>query len=203
MLNYGSRNHPKCVGWNTWSQNLSKIELGGDLEATWKPPLCRGDPKTSFLPIWAPLWDPIWGSVLAHVGVRFLIFLWDVFWMAVLSIWGHFGSIVGVFVGTFLEARLNLHIKHDMHENICIYCGLAMSEPLENWLCWRLWGSFWDAFKGSCFGRASGPHFDDFGSLLGFLLDTILVTFGVPFLDRFSEGFQDSRAGLELRGFGG
>ena len=38
--------------------------------------------------------------------------------------------------------------------------------------------------------------------LLGSLLETILGTFGVPFLDRFSEGFQDSpkvKVGLEWR----
>ena len=39
---------------------------------------------------------------------------------------------------------------------------------------------------------AFGAHFGDFGSLLGSLLETILVTLGVPFLHRFSEGFQDS-----------
>ena len=37
-----------------------------------------------------------------------------------------------------------------------------------------------------------GAHFGDFGSLLGSLLETILVTFGVPFLDRFSEDFRGS-----------
>ena len=58
-----------------WSQNLSKIDPGGGLEATWEPPLCRGDPKTSFLMILAPLWDPIWGPVLAHFGYHFLVFL--------------------------------------------------------------------------------------------------------------------------------
>ena len=48
---------------------------------------------------------------------------------------------------------------------------------------------------------AFGTHFDDFGSLLGSLLETILLTFWVPFLHRFSEGFQDSpkvRVRLEL-----
>ena len=41
-----------------------------------------------------------------------------------------------------------------------------------------------------------GPHFCDFGPLLGSLLETILVTFGVPFLHRFSKVFQgQSRAG--------
>ena len=42
------------------------------------------------------------------------------------------------------------------------------------------------------FGKASGTHFDDLGSLLGSVLETILGTFGVPFLHRFSEGFRDS-----------
>ena len=52
------------------------------------------------------------------------------------------------------------------------------------------------------FGKALGTPFGDLGSLLGSLLETILGTFGVPFLHRFSEGFQDSpkvRGGLEWR----
>ena len=56
------------------SQNTPNIDLEGGLEAAWEPPLCRGDPKTSFLPILAPLGDPIWGSVLAHFGYIFLVF---------------------------------------------------------------------------------------------------------------------------------
>ena len=44
----------------------------------------------------------------------------------------HLGPILGVFWGTFLEACLNLYVNRDMHENISIYYGLAMSEPLEN-----------------------------------------------------------------------
>ena len=49
---------------------------------------------------------------------------------------------------------------------------------------------------------AFGAHFGDFGSLLGSLLETILVTFGVPFLDRFSEDFRGSpkvKGGLEWK----
>jgi len=48
------------------------------------------------------------------------------------------------------------------------------------------------------FGKAPGPHFGDLGSLLGSVLETILGTFGVPFLRRFLEGFQglpESRVG--------
>ena len=52
--------------------------------------------------------------------------------MAFLTIWVHLGPILGAFLGTFLEACLNLYVKRDMHENISIYRGLVMSEPLEN-----------------------------------------------------------------------
>ena len=44
----------------------------------------------------------------------------------------HLGPILGAFWGTFLEACLNLYINSDMHENVTIYYGLAMSEPLGN-----------------------------------------------------------------------
>ena len=85
------------------SQNLSKIDLGGDLGATWEPPLRRGDPKTSFLTIWAPFWDPIWGPVWAHFGHHFLMFslirlldgiftdlgsIWTLFWDPFLGLVG-------------------------------------------------------------------------------------------------------------------
>ena len=69
------------------SQNTSKIDLEGGLEAAREPPLCGGDPKTSFWAILAPLWDPIWGPVLAHVGHRFLMFFWSAFLLALASIW--------------------------------------------------------------------------------------------------------------------
>ena len=36
-----------------WSQNLSKIDPGGGLEATWEPPLKQGVSKISFLMTWA------------------------------------------------------------------------------------------------------------------------------------------------------
>ena len=77
-----------------------------------------------------------------------------------------------------------------------------MSEPWENFLFRTLLESLLDAFWGPYFGKAPGPHFDDLGSLLGFLLETILGTFGVLFLHRFSEGVQDSpkvKVGLEVK----
>ena len=42
-----------------------------------------------------------------------------------------------------------------------------------------------DVFLEPSFESALGTHFDDFGSLLGSLLETIWVTFGVPFSQRF------------------
>ena len=38
-----------------------------------------------------------------------------------------------------------------------------------------------------------GAHVGDFGSLLGFLLETILVTFWVPFLHRFLDTLERSK----------
>ena len=102
------------------SQNTSKIDLEGGLEAAREPPLYGGDPKTSFLAILAPIWDPIWGPVLAHFGHRFFVFFymssgWHVWRFGV-----HVGPIFGSFWVTFLEACLNLYVNRDMHENISI-----------------------------------------------------------------------------------
>merc|ERR1711907_777214 len=57
-----------------WSQNLSKIDPGGSLEATWEPPLKQGASKTSFLTILAPFWDPLWDQFGVILGIIFLTF---------------------------------------------------------------------------------------------------------------------------------
>ena len=79
------------------SQNTSKIDLEGGLEAAREPPLCGGDPKTSFWAILAPLWDPIWGPVLAHFGHRFLMFFLYVFWMVFLRFGVRLDPILAAF----------------------------------------------------------------------------------------------------------
>ena len=56
------------------SQNLSKIEPGGALEASWEPPLKQGASKTSFLTIWAPFWDPLWDHFGPILGIIFWMF---------------------------------------------------------------------------------------------------------------------------------
>ena len=58
-----------------WSQNLSKIDPGGGLEATWEPPLKQGASKTSFLTILAPFWDPLWDQFGVILGISFLMFV--------------------------------------------------------------------------------------------------------------------------------
>ena len=70
-----------------WSQNLSKIDPGGALEATWEPPLKQGASKTSFLTILAPFWDPLWDQFGLILGIIFWAFFWDGFLMALASIW--------------------------------------------------------------------------------------------------------------------
>ena len=55
----------------TWSQNLSKIDLGGGLGATWEPPLKQGGSKTSLLTILAPIWDPLWDQFGIMLGIIF------------------------------------------------------------------------------------------------------------------------------------
>ena len=79
------------------SQNTSKIDLEGGLEAAREPPLCGGDPKTSFLAILATLWDPIWGQVLGHFWNRFLTF----FICFLDGMFGDSGSIWALFGGSF------------------------------------------------------------------------------------------------------
>ena len=56
-----------------WSQNLSKIDPEGGLEASWEPPLKQGASKTSFLMILAPIWDPLWDQLGFILGLSSLM----------------------------------------------------------------------------------------------------------------------------------
>ena len=70
-----------------WSQNLSKIDPGGGLEASWEPSLKQSASKTSFLAILAPFWDPLWDQFGPILRIICLIFFWNGFLMALASIW--------------------------------------------------------------------------------------------------------------------
>ena len=61
-----------------WSQNLSKIDPGGGLEASWEPPLKQGASKTSFLMILAPFWDPLWDHFGLILGIIFFAAFFEV-----------------------------------------------------------------------------------------------------------------------------
>ena len=61
-------NGPKMV------PNLSKVDPGGGLEASWEPPLKQDASKTSFLTILAPFWDPLWDQFGLILGIIFWMF---------------------------------------------------------------------------------------------------------------------------------
>ena len=54
--------------------------------------------------------------------------------------------------------------------------------------------NFFDVFLEPHFGMVFGTHFDDFGSLLESLLETMSVTFRVPFLHRFLGSLKASKS---------
>ena len=59
----------------TWSQNLSKIDPGGALEATWEPPLKQGASKDLTFDDFGSILGPPLAPVWAHLGYHFLCFL--------------------------------------------------------------------------------------------------------------------------------
>ena len=167
-----------------WSQHLSKIHPGGALEATWEPPSKQGASKTSFLTILAPFWDPLWNHFGFIWGIIFLIFL-SAFLKALASIW------------------IPKHLQNETWEGV----------KTKSWNCLILFLfiTLWphsgvlkivtfDAFLEPSFGMPVGGHFGDFGSLLGSLLETILVTCWVPFLHCFLDPLKVSKSALKESG---
>ena len=165
-----------------WPHNLSKIDPGGALEATWEPPLKQGASKTSFFTIFASFWDPLWDHVGLILGIIFLMFFWSGFLMALASIWAPKTP------PKWDPKGCQRHIL-SKSENRALAYTRARSRGV--------WGTenhhFFDVFLEPCFGMVFGTHFCDFGSLLGSLLETILVTFWVPFLHRFLDPLKTSK----------
>ena len=56
-----------------WSQNLSKIDPGGALEATWEPPLKQGAQDLTFDDFGSNL-GPLWDQFGLILGTMFLMF---------------------------------------------------------------------------------------------------------------------------------
>ena len=163
------------------------------LEATWEPPLCRGDPKTSFLAILAPLGDLIWGPVLAHIGHRFLVFVWYVFWMTLLAIWGRFGPYFwGLFwdvLGSLFESlRKAWHARKHQYLRWFRHVGAFGTPTLLT--TFRI---ILGCFLGTLFWESFRTTFWWFWISFGVPLETILDTFVIPFLG--FQGLPESRAG--------
>ena len=155
-------------------QNLSKIDLGGGLGATWEPPLRRGDPKTSFLTISAPFWDPIWGPVWAHFGDQFLMFFWYGFRIAFSPIWGPFGPYFGTLFWAWLEAVwATLHNTWNVrkHQYLIWFKHVGALRKVTFLVTFGI--IFW-CFLGSVFWEGSGTTFWRFWT-----------SFGVPFGGHF------------------
>ena len=75
LLKNACKNHQTYVRKNgDISKNLSKIDPGRGLEATWEPPLKQGASKTSLLTILAPIRDPLWEQFGLILGIIFLVF---------------------------------------------------------------------------------------------------------------------------------
>ena len=149
----------------TWSQNLSKIDPGGALEATWEPPLKQDASKTSFLMILAPFWDPLWDQFGLILGIIFLMFLWSGFLMALASMWGP-------------KTPPKWDPKGCQNQNLnfidfaCIYNTWATFEGAENH-CFSMF--FWNPILGwilepilVILAHFWGPFWKPFSSLFGY-----------------------------------
>ena len=130
-----------------WSQNLSKIDPGGGLEATWEPPLKQGASKTSlfynFGSILGPPLGPFWG----HFGHMFFLCFFEVaFWWP----WPPFGlpkdlqneTQKGVKTKTWQSGVLKIVI-------FCCFFGVLFWDGFLEAILVILahfWGPFWRPF---------------------------------------------------------
>ena len=140
LLKNACRNHEQSVqktvenGPKMLPKPLRNLEIdpGGGLEATWEPPLCRGDPKTSFLMILAPFWDLIFGSFWSSV---FWCFCWGPFGP---YFWVLFGDVFG---SLFESLRNAWHARK--HQFLTWFSHVGAFGKLTFWDTFE-W--FWDAF---------------------------------------------------------
>ena len=162
------------------SQKLSKIDPGGGLEATWEPPLKQGASKTSCLMIVAPFWEPLWDQFGLMLGIIFFCFLKWLF--------DGLGLHLGSPNTSKMRPKRGSKPKAEIHRfcNYLLHFGYIQG-------CWKC--SFFDAFLEPSFGLAFGTHFCHVDSLLGSILETILVTVWVQFLHRFLDPKKTSKNG--------
>ena len=156
-----------------WFQNLSKIDPGGALEASWEPPLKQCAYKTSFLTILAPFWDPRWDNFGLILGIAFLMCFWSTFWKALASIWVPKTP-------PKMRSKSGSKSKAEIHR-FCNY--LLHFGDIQG--CWR--SLFFHVCLETFWGSAFWVHFCDFGSLLrpfgdhfGHVLGTIFASNFTP-----------------------
>ena len=139
-----------------WSQNLSKIDPGQALEATWEPPLKQGASKFSSLIILPPFWDPLGTSL----GSFWASFFWCFFEVAFWWSWPPFG--------------LPKHIENETQKGV----------KTKSWnssilLLFTRFGHIKGCWKWSFFAFFGTLFWEGFGSPCSW----IWLTFGVPFGD--------------------
>ena len=169
-----------------WSQNLSKINPGGALEATWEPPLKQGASKTSFLMILAPFWYPLWDQFELILGIIFFnVFLKWLF------------DGLGLHLGS--QNTSKMRPKRGSTSRLEIHWFWLYLQHLSHiWGCWK--SAFFDVFLEHRFGMAFGAHFGDFWFSFGVPFGDNFVTFGAPFLHQFLDTLKKSKREPNERG---
>ena len=148
-----------------WSQNLSKIDPGGGLEASWEPPLKQDASKTSLLTILAPFWDPLWDQFGVILGIIFKMIFEMAFWWP----WPPFGlpkdlqneTQKGVQIKTLNSLILLVFTTLEPHLRVLkiVIFWYFFGTPF----CDAFWSPFWWFWL--TFGVTFGNHF---GHLLGY-----------------------------------
>ena len=161
-------------------QNRSWRGSGGLLGATLETRCFQDLIFDDFGYILGPPLGPVWGHFGHHFFDVFLKWLFD-----------GFGLHLGSQNTSKMRPKRGSKSRHENNRfcNYLVHFGYIQG-------CWK-W-SFFDVFLEPCFEKAFGPHFNDFCSLLGSLLETILLTFGVQFLHRFLDPLKTSKKGGSL-----
>ena len=163
LLKNACKNHQHASGklqkWSQkWSQNVSKIDPEGALEATWEPSLKQGASKTSLLMILAPFWDPLWDHFGFILGIIFLTFFWGGFLTALASI-----------LAPKTPTKWDQQGGQEQHLKIidfaCIYYTLATSRGPENHHFWSFFGTLFRYLFKTSFSSIFDHFGDPFGTL--------------------------------------
>ena len=165
----GSKMVPKPL------QNRSWRGSGGHLGATLETRCFQDLIFDDFGSILGPPLGPLWGHFGHHFFDVFLKCLFD-----------GFGLHLGSQNTSKMSPKRGSKPKAEIHR-FCYY--LLHFGHIQ--ACWKL--HLFEAFLELFFGMAFGTHFDDFGSLWGALLETILVTCWVSFLHRFLDPLKTSK----------